>query len=58
MTLSDTSKKSSNGRSEEKLKSRLMRVKEQSEKGGLKLNIQKTKIVKKKKHKDRGIQFP
>ena len=49
MTLSDTSKKSSNGRSEEKLKSRLMRVKEQSEKGGLKLNIQKTKIVKKKK---------
>ena len=49
MTLSDTLKKSSNGRSEEKLKSRLMRVKEQSEKGGLKLNIQKTKIVKKKK---------
>ena len=31
--------------SEEKLKSCLMRVKEQSEKGGLKLNIQKTKIV-------------
>ena len=31
--------------SEEKLKSYLMRVKEQSEKGGLKLNIQKTKIV-------------
>ena len=31
--------------SEEKLKNLLMRVKEQSEKAGLKLNIQKTKIV-------------
>ena len=30
---------------EEKLKSRLMKVKEQSEKAGLKLNIKKTKIV-------------
>ena len=31
--------------SEEELKSLLMKVKEQSEKGGLKLNIQKTKIM-------------
>ena len=31
--------------SKEKLKSLLMRVKEESEKVGLKLNIQKTKIV-------------
>ena len=31
--------------SEEELKSLLMRVKEQSEKAGLKLNIQKTKIM-------------
>ena len=31
--------------SEEKLKSLLMRVKEESEKAGLKLNIQKTKTV-------------
>ena len=31
--------------SEEKLKSLLMTVKEESEKGGLKLNIQKTKIM-------------
>ena len=30
---------------EEKLKSFLMKVKEESEKGGLKLNIQKTKIM-------------
>ena len=30
---------------EEELKSLLMRVKEESEKGGLKLNIQKTKIM-------------
>ena len=30
---------------EEKLKSLLMKVKEVSEKGGLKLNIQKTKIM-------------
>ena len=31
--------------SEEKLKSHLMKVKEESEKVGLKLNIQKTKII-------------
>ena len=31
--------------SEEELKSLLMKVKEESEKGGLKLNIQKKKIV-------------
>ena len=31
-------------KSEEKLKSLLMKVKEQSEKAGLKLNIKKTKI--------------
>ena len=31
--------------SEEELKSLLMKVKEESEKGGLKLSIQKTKIV-------------
>ena len=31
--------------SEEKLKSHLMKVKEESEKAGLKLNIQKTKIM-------------
>ena len=31
--------------SEEKLKSLLMRVKEESKKGDLKLNIQKTKIM-------------
>ena len=31
--------------SEEELKSPLMKVKEQSEKGGLKLNFQKIKIV-------------
>ena len=31
--------------SEEELKSHLMKVKEESEKGGLKLNIQKTKIM-------------
>ena len=33
------------GESEEELKSLLMKVKEESEKGGLKLNIQKTKIM-------------
>ena len=32
-------------KSEEKLKSLLMKVKEESEKAGLKLNIQKTKII-------------
>ena len=31
--------------SEEELKSRLMKVKEESEKVGLKLNIQKTKVM-------------
>ena len=31
--------------SEEKLKSLLMKVKEESEKAGLKLNIQKTKVM-------------
>ena len=31
--------------SEEELKGLLMKVKEESEKGGLKLNIQKTKIM-------------
>ena len=31
--------------SEEKLKNHLMKVKEESEKAGLKLNIQKTKIT-------------
>ena len=34
-----------NGKSEEELESLLMRVKEESEKAGLKLNIQKTKIM-------------
>ena len=34
--------------SEEELKSLLMKVKEESEKVGLKLNIQKTKIMAKK----------
>ena len=33
------------GESEEELKSLLMKVKEESEKAGLKLNIQKTKIM-------------
>ena len=33
------------GNEEEELKSLLMKVKEESEKGGLKLNIQKTKIM-------------
>ena len=31
--------------SEEELKSLLLKVKEESEKGGLKLNVQKTKIM-------------
>ena len=34
-----------NGRKQEELKSLLMRVKEESEKAGLKHNIQKTKII-------------
>ena len=33
------------GKSEKELKSLLMKVKEESEKTGLKLNIQKTKII-------------
>ena len=33
------------GKSEEELKSLLMKVKEESENAGLKLNIQKTKIM-------------
>ena len=33
------------GKSEEELKSLLMKVKEEGEKAGLKLNIQKTKIM-------------
>ena len=33
------------GESEEKLKSHLMKVKKESEKAGLKLNVQKTKIM-------------
>ena len=37
--------------SEEELKSPLMKVKEESEKVGLKLNIQKTKIMKNNKKK-------
>ena len=36
--------------SEEKLKSLLMKVKEESEKVGLKLNIQKTKIMASQSH--------
>ena len=35
----------SNGSNEEKLKSLLISVKEESEKAGLKLNIQQTKIM-------------
>ena len=35
---------------EEKLKSLLMKVKEESEKAGLKLNIQKTKIMRRSNH--------
>ena len=38
--------------SEEELKSLLMRVKEESEKAGLKLNIQKTKIMTSSSHYD------
>ena len=34
-----------NGRKQEELKSLLMRVKEESEKSGLKLNVKKTKIM-------------
>ena len=42
--------------SKEELKSLLMKVKEESEKVGLKLNIKKMKIKKKKKKEDHGIQ--
>ena len=42
--------------SEEELKSLLMKVKEESEKVGLKLNVQKRKIKKKKTTEDHGIQ--
>ena len=38
--------------SEEELKSLLMRLKEESEKAGLKLNIQKTKIITSSPHYD------
>ena len=40
--------------SEEELKSLLMKVKEESEKVGLKLNIQKTKIIAKQSHTGLG----
>ena len=36
--------------SEEELKSHLMKVKEESEKVGLKLNIQKTNVMEKKEN--------
>ena len=41
--------------SKEELNSLLMNVKEDSEKAGLKLNIQKTKIIKKKTPEEHGI---
>ena len=44
-TTSDMQMNHSTGRSEEELKSLLIRVKEESEKAGLKLSIQKTKIL-------------
>ena len=43
--ISITSEEQMTPESEEELKSLLMKVKEESEKGGLKLNIQKTKIM-------------
>ena len=43
--LSDADDTTLMAESEEKLKSLLMRVKEQSEKADMKLNIQKTKII-------------
>ena len=43
--LSDADDTTFMAESEEKLKSLLMRVKEQSEKADMKLNIQKTKII-------------
>ena len=42
---SDTDDTTLMAKSEEELKSLLMKVKEESEKAGLKLNIQKTKIM-------------
>ena len=45
ITTSDIQIILSNGKSEAELKSLLMRVKEKSEKAGLKLNIQKPKIM-------------
>ena len=41
----DMNRKQTPGESEEELRSLLMKVKEESEKVGLKLNIQKTKIM-------------
>ena len=41
--------------SEEELKNLLMRVKEETEKASLKLNIEKTKIKKKAKNEDHSI---
>ena len=43
--------------SEEKLKSLLMKVKEESEKVGLKLNIQKTKIMASQSHHSMGNRW-
>ena len=43
--------------SEEELKSFLMKVKEESEKVGLKLNIQKTKIMEKAREFQKNIYF-
>ena len=43
--LSHINSKITNGRNEEELKSLLVRVKKESEKAGLKLNIKKTKIM-------------
>ena len=43
--------------SEEELKSLLMKVKEESEKGGLKLNIQKTKIMRIWAHHSMGNRW-
>ena len=43
--------------SEEALKSLLMKVKEESEKVGLKLNIQKTKIMASKSHHLMGSRW-
>ena len=45
VSVSSSLKEGSMAESEEELKSLLMKVKEESEKAGLKLNIQKTKIM-------------